>query len=65
MPSQAIRTKPEPYCPDCGAKMVLRTRRYDGVKFWGCTQYPECRGTRNIMPDGRPEEDDLDRYSND
>jgi len=26
--------------------------------FWGCSQYPDCRGTRNIKEDGAPESDD-------
>lgn len=35
-------------CPNCGASMVKRTRRNDGAEFWGCTKYPECKGTRNM-----------------
>lgn len=57
MGEQTIRTKPEPYCPECGARMVLRTRRSDGERFWGCSNYPECKGTRQILSDGRPEGD--------
>ena len=34
-------------CPDCGSEMRLRTNRQDGNKFWGCTKYPNCRGTRD------------------
>jgi len=26
--------------------------------FWGCSQFPDCKGTRNILPNGRPEMDD-------
>jgi len=26
--------------------------------FWGCSQYPDCKGTRNIGEDGKPESDD-------
>ena len=33
-------------CPKCGAKMVLRHRKSDGAAFYGCSQYPQCRGTR-------------------
>lgn len=33
-------------CPDCGAPMALRSNKQRGTKFWGCTSYPECRGTR-------------------
>ena len=52
-----IQTKPVPYCPDCGAQMVLRIPR--GNKqfdpFWGCSRFPDCRGSRNILPNGKPE----------
>lgn len=34
-------------CPECGSEMVVRTRRSDGNKFWGCKKYPECNGTRD------------------
>lgn len=36
-------------CPECGAPMVKRTARKGsnaGSKFWGCSRFPECRGTR-------------------
>ena len=36
-------------CPICGAEMVLRTARKGanaGNKFWGCSTYPGCKGTR-------------------
>lgn len=39
---------PAPACPACGKGMVLRTARQGaraGSRFWGCTGYPECRGT--------------------
>lgn len=35
-------------CPQCFAPMIIRTRRSDGQQFWGCTKYPECKGTRKI-----------------
>jgi len=31
-------------CP-CGGTMLVRTRRADGVKFLGCSRYPQCRRT--------------------
>lgn len=34
-------------CPECNGPMLLRTNRNDGNKFWGCTKYPNCRGTRD------------------
>lgn len=57
-----IRTEPKPICPECDNIMVLRYRRSDNHPFWGCSDFPNCRGTRNIMPDGTPEEDDDDDY---
>lgn len=61
-----IRTKPVPYCPECGAKMVLRRPGLNQhwEAFWGCALYPDCRGTRQIMDDGSPEpDDDLEDYT--
>jgi len=56
-----IQTKPEPYCPDCGAKMTLRRPRPGQTwkAFWGCGQYPDCKGKRNIGEDGKPEIDEI------
>jgi restriction system protein len=42
--------KPPP-CPKCGALTVLRTAKAGktpGGQFWGCTAYPECKGTLPI-----------------
>jgi len=39
-----------PSCPKCGSSMVQRTaKRGDnaGGTFWGCSQYPSCRGVRS------------------
>ncbi len=35
-------------CPRCGGKLVLRTSKKDGSKFYGCSNYPNCRFTKNI-----------------
>lgn len=34
-------------CPDCNSPMKVRTNRQNGNKFYGCTKYPDCRGTRD------------------
>ena len=38
-----------PVCPLCGKGMRRRTAKqgpHAGQAFWGCSGYPECRGTR-------------------
>jgi hypothetical protein len=36
-----------PLCPRCDSFMVKRKNRKNGSEFWGCPNYPRCRGTRN------------------
>jgi len=36
-----------PKCPICGARMVVRVSKkgkFENEPFWGCTNYPRCRG---------------------
>lgn len=33
-------------CPKCGGEMDKRTNRKTGDVFWGCLEFPKCRGTR-------------------
>jgi ssDNA-binding Zn-finger/Zn-ribbon topoisomerase 1 len=57
------RVKPEPViCPDCGAPMVSRVAKpkpgdldQSARRFWGCSRYPRCRGTRDTMGRSRQE----------
>jgi restriction system protein len=40
-----------PVCPSCGNPMVKRVAKFGktaGEEFWGCGQFPHCRGTRGI-----------------
>jgi len=40
-----------PPCPACGKTMVLRTARNGdsaGKQFWGCSGYPDCKGSVRI-----------------
>src|SRR4051812_7647087 len=40
-----------PHCPICNALMVKRLARRGagaGSTFWGCCNYPKCRGTRTV-----------------
>jgi ssDNA-binding Zn-finger/Zn-ribbon topoisomerase 1 len=41
-------------CADCGSTMVLRKSKKFSSPFYGCSRFPECRGTHGAHPDGRP-----------
>lgn len=66
---KTIRTKPEPSCPKCGAKMVLRRPKegQDWDAFWGCGRFPNCKGKMNIDSDGLPVDpyEDMDGWDGD
>ena len=52
MPAAAAADR-EPACPVCTGSMVLRTARRGanaGGAFWGCSNYPACKGTRPRVP---------------
>ena len=47
-PSDQTQTQ---ICPRCGKPMTLKTARqgkHVGSRFWGCTGYPDCKGTRPL-----------------
>lgn len=40
-----------PTCPKCGKPMLKRMQKkgqMQGREFWGCSDYPQCNGTRHI-----------------
>jgi len=41
--------EPSPECPQCGKPMRRRTSAKG--EFWGCSAYPECKGTRPVAPE--------------
>lgn len=48
---QSDQSDPIPQCPRCGQPMVLRTAKtgpHAGRQFWGCTAYPDCKGTAEL-----------------
>jgi ssDNA-binding Zn-finger/Zn-ribbon topoisomerase 1 len=49
-------------CPECSGPMVSRMNRAKQSRFWGCANYPTCKGTRNTDGDeprrARDDEDD-------
>lgn len=47
--ASAVRSDVPLTCPTCSREMKLRTAKRGanaGGTFWGCTGYPECKGTR-------------------
>lgn len=49
--SSTAQSTDTPLCPKCGSAMVRRTAKQGsnaGNSFWGCSQYPACRGIRNV-----------------
>ena len=47
-----ILAEPTVECPSCGSEMRLRTARRGpspGSRFWGCSRFPKCRGTRQAV----------------
>lgn len=48
----AIDSKAPPQCPLCQNPMKLKTARRGktaGAQFWGCSKFPDCRGTLNYQ----------------
>ncbi|HWX17351.1 MAG TPA: four helix bundle suffix domain-containing protein [Chthoniobacterales bacterium] len=51
LPSDQSDLSAAALCPRCGKPMCQRTARKGpraGERFWGCTAYPECKGTRPL-----------------
>ena len=49
---QMAYTQNAPFCPDCGKPMLRRMQnkgQQQGREFWGCSDYPRCRGIRPIQ----------------
>ena len=50
--SASLGGSAKPACPKCGGEMVLRTASrgtHAGKQFWGCENYPQCRGVIPIV----------------
>lgn len=45
--NQQSALKEVPCCPLCKKPMIYRTARATGDRFWGCQQYPHCKGARD------------------
>jgi len=53
-----------PHCPKCSVRMTLRVNSRDQSRFWGCTQYPNCGGTRSADAATLRRIDDLSAFIN-
>ena len=60
-----------PTCPECASPMVLRVNSRTGEEFYGCLNYPSCRGTRevnkaqadpDVLPSERVRQNDARRW---
>jgi four helix bundle suffix protein len=59
--------KQAPACPRCSKPMALRTARkgaHAGSQFWGCSDYPECKGVRQIKGSDRSDRSDRSKQGN-
>lgn len=41
----SLKNQIQPTCPQCHIPMILKGSKYNSNKFWGCSNYPECRCT--------------------
>lgn len=49
-PPVAASPGASPSCPVCSGRLIERTVKKGpnaGIKFWGCAQFPKCRGVRS------------------
>jgi hypothetical protein len=51
-PAEAVST---PSCTRCGQSMVVRRRRSDLNRFYGCSAFPRCRHTQPLVPGPTPQ----------
>lgn len=48
--AEQAQTEGAPLCPNCGKPMIKRFAKKginSGKSFWSCSNYPDCKGTRN------------------
>lgn len=54
--ADAVATE-SPECPKCGGEMVRKEAKQGasaGSLFWGCSRFPQCRGSRSMAPEEKP-----------
>jgi len=38
-------------CPSCGSVLVIRTNKFSGKQFVGCSEYPKCKHAEELPED--------------
>lgn len=46
--NKASALRNQPRCPRCNGFLLIRTNHNDGHLFYGCSNYPKCRYTKNL-----------------
>lgn len=54
LPSKYPKARQDLQCGECGARMELCSSVKFTKPFYGCTRYPECRGSHGAHADGAP-----------
>jgi restriction system protein len=47
--NQVVPQVEKKYCSVCGSEMILRTNGHNGSQFFGCSNYPKCKYTKNVF----------------
>lgn len=50
-----------PFCLKCGSQMCLKTNSQTGEGFWGCSNFPGCRGRMSWDPSNQSSVGDASR----
>lgn len=45
-------------CPKCGSNMLIKQGKFGD--FWSCVHYPECNGSRSIIDDRKPSDEEIE-----
>ena len=57
MSSQDHTEENTPSCPHCSSPMIMRVAKRgsnQGGIFWGCPEFPKCKGTHDLKPRTNP-----------
>ncbi|MBF0448544.1 MAG: type I DNA topoisomerase [Magnetococcales bacterium] len=61
--SQVTTEETDELCPECGKNLQIKLGRYG--RFMACSNYPECKFTRNILKEGEEEKPEAEPVMSD